>query len=246
MDESLNWTKHVKTVESKMARYIGLMYKLKKLLPLGARLQIYHSFVQSHVNFCALVWGFSSRSNIELLFSKQKKGIRAVMPGYVNYTYRKGKIPGHTKLAFTQYGILTVQNLIANNAFLFIYKIRNFPSLVPLSIRLTISKDSPTSESTHESCKDWLQKFNTNIYNKSVFFKGPLLYATTMINEKISLKNNLTLKAYKKNLKKTLLFEQKNGDPIEWQNDNLVLYNGPGLRQSRIQRETVNYSIFFE
>ena len=128
VDESLNWTKHVKTVESKMARYIGLMYKLKKLLPLGARLQIYHSFVQSHVNFCALVWGFSSRSNIELLFSKQKKGIRAVMPGYVNYTYRKGKIPGHTKLAFTQYGILTVQNLIAIYAFLFIYKIRNFPS----------------------------------------------------------------------------------------------------------------------
>ena len=85
VDESLNWTKHIKTIQSKMARYIGIMYKLKKLLPLRARLQIYHSFVQSHINYCSLVWGFCCRSNIEVLHSKQKKGIRAVMPGYVNY-----------------------------------------------------------------------------------------------------------------------------------------------------------------
>ncbi len=48
----------------KMARYIGVMYKLKKYLPLEARLQIYHSFVQSHLNYCSLVWGFAAKSHI--------------------------------------------------------------------------------------------------------------------------------------------------------------------------------------
>ena len=69
MDESLNWSKHVNAVQSKMTRYIGIMYKIKKFLPLTARLQIYHSFVQSHVNYCSLVWGFSTKSNIEALFA---------------------------------------------------------------------------------------------------------------------------------------------------------------------------------
>ena len=81
VDESLNWSKHIKTIESKMSRYVGIMYKLKNKLPLQVRLQIYHSFVQSHINYCPLVWGFSCKSNIEVLFSKQKKGIRAIMPG---------------------------------------------------------------------------------------------------------------------------------------------------------------------
>ena len=95
IDESLNWTRHIRTVISKMARYIGLMYKIKKLLPLSARLQIYHSLVQSHINFCILVWGFSCRTNIDAIFAKQKIGIRAVIPGFVNYKYKNGKLPGH-------------------------------------------------------------------------------------------------------------------------------------------------------
>ena len=55
------------------------MYKIKTLLPLKARLQIYHSFVQSHINFCSLVWGFSCKSTIEAIFCKLKKGLRAVI-----------------------------------------------------------------------------------------------------------------------------------------------------------------------
>ena len=37
--------RHISAMKMKMARYIGVMYKLKKYLPLEARLQIYHSFV---------------------------------------------------------------------------------------------------------------------------------------------------------------------------------------------------------
>ena len=120
IDESLNWSRHVKTVISKMSRYIGIMYKIKKYLPLTARLQIYHSFVQSHLNFCSLVWGFSAKSNIEALFSKQKKGLRAVVPGFINYKYREGETPGHTKPFFTEYKILTIQGIVALNALLFL------------------------------------------------------------------------------------------------------------------------------
>ena len=84
IDEKLSWVQHIAAVKMKMSRYIGLMYKLKKHLPLDARLQIYHSFVQSHLNYCSLIWGFAAKTHIDSLFVKQKMGIRAVLPGFVN------------------------------------------------------------------------------------------------------------------------------------------------------------------
>ena len=185
IDESLNWSRHVKTVISKMSRYIGIMYKIKKYLPLTARLQIYHSFVQSHLNFCSLVWGFSAKSNIEALFSKQKKGLRAVVPGFINYKYREGETPGHTKPFFTEYKILTIQGIVALNALLFLRKTRHFPSLLPNSVASTISKESPIIGSTHTSCENWLRFYDNHLYRKSLVFnfKAPLHFLSCNIEE---------------------------------------------------------------
>ena len=148
IDESLNWSKHINAVKTKMSRYIGIMYKIKKFLPLTIRLQIYHSFVQTHVNYCSLVWGFSIKSNLEALFAKQKIALRAVIPGYINYKYKDGKTPGHTKSKFLEYKILSIHNIIAMNAVIFMQKIHIYPSLLPQSIRETILADSPVVGST--------------------------------------------------------------------------------------------------
>ena len=120
IDKSLNWSRHIQTILCKMSRYVGIMYKIKKYLPLTARLQIYNSFIQSHLNYCSLVWGFTCKSNIEALFSRQKRGLRAVIPGFINYKFKDGKIPGHTKQYFTEYKILTIHGIIALNTHLFI------------------------------------------------------------------------------------------------------------------------------
>ena len=98
------------------------MYKLKGTIPLSARLNIFHSFVQSHINYCSLIWGFSTKSNIESIFTMQKKAIRAVIPGFANYFYKDGETPHHTKFAFNNYGVLSIQNIIAKNALIFMYK----------------------------------------------------------------------------------------------------------------------------
>ena len=73
VEDSLNWSKHIQAITSKMARYVGILYKIKKFLPLNARLLIYHSFIQSHLNYCSLVWGFCAKSNIESLLPNKKR-----------------------------------------------------------------------------------------------------------------------------------------------------------------------------
>ena len=113
-----------------MNRYIGIMYKLKSLLPLKARLQIYHSFVQSHLNFCPLVWGFAAKSHIETLFLGQKKGLRATAPGFNRNYYKEGEMPAHTKPFFAKYNILSVHNIIVINALLFMHKPEALPAAI--------------------------------------------------------------------------------------------------------------------
>ena len=243
MDDKLSWSHHIKSVESKMCRYVGIMYKIKKYLPLNARIQIYHSFVQSHINYCSLVWGFSSRSYIETIFSKQKKGLRAVIPGFINYKYRDGNIPGHTKAFFTEHEILTIQNIITLNALIFMHKINNYRSLLARSILETIPDNSPNSEDTHESCENWLNTYNNNHYRNSVFYKGTLLSAGSDIDKNLSPGSFANIASYKNNLKRSLLSIQNSGVSCEWKNDNFPLYNIQGLRKSQVQyRNIIDYT----
>ena len=41
-------------------------------------------------------------------FTNQKKGTRAVIPGFIKNGYRDGETAGHTKSAFNDYKILTI------------------------------------------------------------------------------------------------------------------------------------------
>ena len=45
VDEKLNWSAHIKTLKSKMSRYIGILCKIKKLLPIQAKMQIFQSLI---------------------------------------------------------------------------------------------------------------------------------------------------------------------------------------------------------
>ncbi len=121
-----------------MSRYIGIMYRLNKLLPEKAMVKIFHSFIQSHLNYCSLVWGFSSKSKIESLFCTQKKAIRSIMPGFNNLWYHDGILPSHTKPHFARHNILTIHGIILKNCLIFMHKIHYHPIALPQSVRQLI------------------------------------------------------------------------------------------------------------
>ena len=232
VDDKLNWTKHIKTIVSKMSRYVGILYRLKSSLTLEIRKLIYHSLIQSHICFCSLVWGFAAKSNIDQIFTAQKKGIRAVIPGFVRYFYKNGNTPGHTKSSFNKFEILTVQNVIALNSLLFIEKVHHFPKMLPKSISSLISPDAPTNTSTFESSSKWLESFGTPIYRQSIFYKGPLLALREEYDELSTSIHKGYLKAYKNRVKGKLFETQFSGDEIEWDPENFAINHIPGLRKS--------------
>ncbi len=234
IDDKLTWSSHIKTLKSKMARYVGIMYRIKKLIPLKVRQQIYHSFVQSHLNYCSLVWGYTNKSNIEALFAQQKKGMRGIMPGFVNYFYKDGVNPTSTKKSFNDFSILTIHGIIAQNTIIFMNKIHNFPNTLPISVRSTISESAPSREfrATQETCDTWYDEFNTPNYRKSVFFKGPLMFIDSLVDNTITPKSVQSVKAYKAECKRVMLNLQKEGSDNDWSQNIFLLYTVSGLRKS--------------
>ena len=143
INENLTWNEHILAIKAKMNRYVGILYKLKNSLPLSARLNIFHSFVQSHLNYCSLVWGLGPKACIEPLFAEQKKAIRALMPGNnINY-YKDGIYPCHTKPFFTKYHIMTIQSIILKNVHNFMHKQNELKILLPLPVLNIISPEVP-------------------------------------------------------------------------------------------------------
>ena len=234
IDEKLSWTSHIQALKGKMARYIGIMYKIKSYIPLQVRIQIYHSFIQSHLNYCSLVWGFSSRTNIECLFRQQKKGIRAVMPGFVNYFYKDGNLPTGTKSFFNNFSILTIHGIILSNSLIFMNKIFHFPNLMPPPVVKTIPENVPSrtfaviTETNHE----WFNSYNTATYRNTVFFKGPLLFLDSSIDEVFNLVSCQSLKAFKSQCKRTILKLQRGSDDNDWSSSRFLIHEICGLRRS--------------
>ena len=236
VDEKLNWSKHIHTLKSKMSKYIGVMCKLKFQIPLKARLLVYNSLVQSHLNFCSSIWGFAAKSNIDKLLTVQKKAIRSVMPGFVQYFYKDGITPAHTKPAFKEYNILTVQSLIAKNALLLMTKIIKFQSTLPKSICDIFKEFSIELEQISDIPNTWLDKYNTNNYRNSIFFKAPMLYLDYRSLNVDEIPQCETINPHKRFVKKVLLEYQSSGDTNEWESSNNILINISGPRSSKRNR----------
>ena len=232
VDDRLTWSNQISAIKTKMSRFIGTLYKLKSTLPLTVRLTIYNSLVQSHLNYCSLLWGTSCKSNIEKLFIAQKKAIRGIMPGFTNYFYKDGLHPSHTKPFFTDFEILTVHNIVLKNIFIFFNNLQHFSNTIPLSIRQLIPNDSPSMTQVSDYCSEWYSKYNSYPYNRSVFFKGPLLYTDIISSEPEFYSPNISKASFKTKIKKFLLSIQGAGDNNEWESANFKLMAMSGLRRS--------------
>lgn len=233
VDDKLTWTHQIAAIKSKMSKYVGVIFKLKGILPLSVRLAIYNSFVQSHLNYCSLIWGTCAKSNLNKLFTAQKKAVRGVMPGFATNYYKDGKLPTHTKQFFNDYKLLTVHNIVLKNIIVFFSKLYQSPESLPQTIQQLIPPDAPTPSAPVDYTSSWYETYNSHPYNKSIFFKGPILY-----NDIVNSNPELNLPAIshvtvKNRTKKYLLNIQKTGDTEEWNESThfkLIALNG--LRRS--------------
>ena len=59
IDENLNWKAHIKSVSLKISRSVGVLSKIKNIVPDNVLVMIYNSLILSHLSYCNLAWGNS-------------------------------------------------------------------------------------------------------------------------------------------------------------------------------------------
>ena len=113
IDEFLQFKEHIQSVKSKLASATFALSKVKNILPECTKLTIYNSLFKSHLEYCNIAWGKSSKSLIRELQTLQKKSLRYVA---------NAKARTHVDPLFLRYKLLNVSDMVDYSLGVFMYK----------------------------------------------------------------------------------------------------------------------------
>lgn len=193
INENLSWSKHINVLVSKISKNVGVMNRLKPVLPKNILLTLYNSLILPYLNYAILNWGNSTASQCNQILLVQKKAVRIIC----KTNYRE-----HTDPLFAELKVLKFNDLYNLNLgkFMFKYKSGQLPSKFN---DLFISCSSVHTHGTRSASRG---DFYT-IYNRTSLSKNSLISRCVFFwnNLNLNIKQSLTLKSFSKNLKYYLL-----------------------------------------
>ena len=65
VNQRMNWTDHIDSIISKVSQRLGLVRRVKHLLPMSARLTLYNSLIMPLFDYADIVWG--DKNNVQLM-----------------------------------------------------------------------------------------------------------------------------------------------------------------------------------
>ena len=117
IDNKLSWKTHIQYIAKKLAKSIGLITKVRGYVNESCLLKLYHSFIQSHIDYNILNWSSVRPTNLNPIEMKVKKAIRTI-------SFSKSKYD-HTTPLFRRHNILPLTEQIEYKKASFMWKISN-------------------------------------------------------------------------------------------------------------------------
>jgi hypothetical protein len=56
IDENLSWEEHVNYIYKKVAKGLGMLRRIRDLVPINTLIDIYSSIILPHFDYCSSVW----------------------------------------------------------------------------------------------------------------------------------------------------------------------------------------------
>jgi Reverse transcriptase (RNA-dependent DNA polymerase) len=138
VDSRLNWDEHVKHIKSKIASFAGVLHRIKNIVPMKSRLDIFHAHIYSHVLYMNAIWTTTCQFRMDTISRLVNKGMRAVFcEDYKNQAT-------HTIDLYNKHKILTVKNSAKFETVSMVYKIKH--NLVKHGITLEINEGAHNYE----------------------------------------------------------------------------------------------------
>ena len=156
LDCALRFSGHTKYVASKISKSLGILYRLKQVIPQSSLLNLYYSFIFPYMLYCNLIWGRTFKSHLNPIYILQKRAIRMI----------NNKPPlSHTNPLFAENRILKLYDI--NNYCVSIYVYNNLSDFVQFS-----THGYPTRTNSHlrpEACR-------TVLSQRRVSYLGPVTW----------------------------------------------------------------------
>ena len=186
VDEDLNWKQHTAEISKKISKSLGILNRLKFILPRKILVTLYLTMIHPYLIYCTIVWGGASLLALNKLICLQKRALRLITCSY----FRARSNPLFVKL-----GILKLQDIYKYQILMFVYKFKH--NLLPSCCMhlLQVRSSSGPYFLRHES--DFIKiSYRTLLRTKSMAVSGPELW--DCLSDVIRLSASLVI--YKKRL----------------------------------------------
>lgn len=101
-NKNMSWDHHISSMLTNLSKCVGMLAKFRSYLPISVKLIIYNTLFLSYVKYCFLVWGTTTRTNLQKIFILQKKAVRLI----ANVDYL-----AHTQELFKRFHIVPIHKL---------------------------------------------------------------------------------------------------------------------------------------
>ena len=122
LDERLNWKVHVKYLCEKVSKMCGLFVKLRYCCNIELLKVLYYALVESHLQYCNMIWGSARENILEPLVDLQDKIVRIIK--FAPYEIE------HVESIYNDLKLLDLSQLskLSKTKFMYKYKNHKLPS----------------------------------------------------------------------------------------------------------------------
>ena len=167
LSHDLSWNKHIDVVLNKISKNIGIIAKVRHLLPLSHTCILYRTLVEPYLNYCNLVWASQhKRGNLEKILKVQKKYCRII-------TF--SEFQAHSGPLFKQLAFLTVYSIFRFQLAIFMYKCTH--NLLPHNESYSFVTGNTLHSHATRHCTDLVTAYcRTTCRWTTVQIQGPKLW----------------------------------------------------------------------
>ena len=162
LDDELSFSAHISDICKKASKKVGVLVRLRNMIPREAKLQLYKSAILPNLTYCHLVWHFCKASDARKLERVQERALRAVYNGK-NATYEELLKMGR---------LSSLENRRLQDILILMYKVKH--SLVPEHVwKIFFQQDKHYNLRSNFP----VPRYNTVKYGRhSIRYLGPQLW----------------------------------------------------------------------
>ena len=193
LSANLKWSKHIELVVNKMSKNVGIISKVRHLLPQNLTRNLYFTLVHPYIAYCNLVWASPQKTtNLEKIMRKQKKYCRLI-------TF--SKFTEHSRPLFVKLSILNVYEIYKYQLLTHVYKSYNRLNANTYSQQYYITNSNIHHYNTRQKDNLHVSQCRTRTRQNTIAYQGPKLWNLLPMD----VRSSLTINICQKKIKKLLL-----------------------------------------